>query len=61
MNAKKKSICQKYAKVCHISTKTAMRDFLLLRIILQKAEVRNELMLSEDEIGYLDKVVVSSN
>ena len=56
--AKKKTICQKYAKVCHISTKTAMRDFLLLRVILQNVKIRDELKLSEDEVGYLDKVVV---
>jgi replication factor C large subunit len=59
-SAKKKSICQKYAKLCHISTKTAMKDFLLLRVILGKSEIRSELKLSEDEVGYLDKVVVSS-
>ncbi len=57
--AKKKTICQKYAKVCHISTKTAMRDFLLLKIILSNDGIRRELKLSEDEIGYLDKVVVA--
>jgi len=55
--AKKKTICQKYAKVCHISTKTAMRDFLLLRVILQDVRIRGELGLSEDEVSYLDKVV----
>jgi len=57
-SAKKKSICQKYAKLVHISTKTAMRDFLLLRVILQNIKIRKELKLSEDEVGYLDKVVV---
>lgn len=56
--AKKKSICEKYAKVCHISVKTAMRDFMLLRIILSGAEIRKELKLSEDEIDYLDKMVM---
>ena len=56
--AKKKTICQKYAKLCHISTKTAMKDFMLLKFILGKAEIRKELKLSEDEIGYLDKEVV---
>jgi replication factor C large subunit len=59
-SAKKKSICQKYAKACHISTKTAMRDFLLLRVILRNVRIRDELKLSEDEVGYLDKVVVAS-
>lgn len=55
---KKKSICEKYAKLCYVSTRTAMKDFLLLRIILQKDDVREELKLTEDEIEYLDKVVV---
>jgi len=58
--AKKKTICQKYAKACHISTKTAMKDFLLLRVILADVRIREELKLSEDEVGYLDKVVVVS-
>ncbi|MCK4997559.1 replication factor C large subunit [Candidatus Pacearchaeota archaeon] len=53
--AKKKTICQKYAKVCHISTKTAMKDFMLLKIILQNSEIRKQLDLSMDEIAYLDK------
>ena len=56
--AKKKSICIKYAKHCHISTKTAMKDFLLLKVLLQKEVIRKELKLSDDEIAYLDKVVV---
>ncbi len=53
--AKKKSICVKYAKNTHISIKSAMKDFLLLRIILQDEGVREELYLSSDEIAYLDK------
>ena len=56
--AKKKSICQKYAKLCHISTKTAMKDFLLLKVILEKSKIRKELSLSEDEVAYLDKPVL---
>jgi len=54
--AKKKSICEKYARVAHISVKDAMKDFLLLRLILARGEVRKELDLSVDEIAYLDKV-----
>lgn len=54
--AKKKSICGKYARVAHISTKAAMKDWLLLRIILKNEKVRAELDLSGDEIAYLDKV-----
>ncbi len=54
--AKKKSICEKYARVAHISVKSAMKDFLLLRIVLGSEDVRRELDLSSDEIAYLDKV-----
>jgi hypothetical protein len=57
--AKKKTICQKYAKHCHISTKTAMKDFLLLKVILQRNEIRNTLKLSDDEVAYLDKPIVN--
>ena len=53
--AKKKSICVKYAKVCHVSVKGAMKDFMLLRIILGSERVRKELDLSEEEVLYLDK------
>ena len=53
--AKKKSICQKFAKSSHISTKTAMKDFLLIKIILQNEEIRKQLKLNEDEITYLEK------
>jgi len=56
--AKKKTICQKYARHCHISTKTAMKDFMLLKVILQGAKIREGLRLSEDEIAYLDKPIV---
>ena len=55
--AKKKSICEKYAKACHISVKTAMKDFLLLRVILGNAKIREELDLSGDEVAYLDKAL----
>jgi len=54
---KKKSICQKYARHCHISLKTAMKDFMLLKIILQREEIRKQLRLSDEEIAYLDKPV----
>ncbi len=57
--AKKKTICQKYAKHCHISTKTAMKDFMLLKVILQKSDIREDLKLSSDEIAYLDKPIVA--
>lgn len=55
--AKKKSICQKYAKCTHLSTKSAMKDFMLLKIILQNQQVREQLNLDSDEIAYLDKPI----
>ena len=57
-SAKKKSICTKYAKHSHISIKTAMKDFMLLKIILQDEKVRNELKLTSEENSYLDKIMV---
>lgn len=54
---KKKSICIKYARYCHISTKTAMKDFMLLKFILKNEKIRKELKLDSDEIAYLDKSV----
>ncbi|MCH7850191.1 MAG: replication factor C large subunit [Nanoarchaeota archaeon] len=52
---KKKTICIKYAKVCHISIKTAMKDFLLLKIILENSKIREQMRLSSEEIDYLEK------
>ena len=54
-NVKKKSICQKYAKECHTSVKEAMRDFMLIRVILNNPKIREQLRLDSDEIAYLDK------
>jgi len=56
--AKKKTICQKYARLVHISTKKAMKDFMLVKIILKNPDVRSELRLSEEEREYLDKELV---
>ena len=56
---KQKAICQKYARHCHISTKTAMKDWLLIRQILGKEEIRVELKLTDDEITYLDKPIAA--
>lgn len=53
--AKKKTICEKYAKHCHLSVKEAMRDFLLIREILKNNNIRQGIKLDEDEIAYLDK------
>jgi replication factor C large subunit len=57
-NVKKKSICQKYAQQCHTSVKEAMKDFLLLKLILKNPKVREQLKLTEEEITYLDKPVL---
>lgn len=56
---KKKSICEKYAKHCHISTRTAMKDFMLLKQILNNPKIREQLKLNEEEIAYLDKPIVA--
>lgn len=55
--AKKKSISIKYAKHAHISSKQAMKDFMLLKIILQNEKIRQELKLDPEEIAYLDKPI----
>lgn len=55
----KKSICQKYAKYVHISSKQAMKEFLLIKQILKNVKVRGELKLSEDEVAYLDKPIIA--
>jgi len=53
--AKKKTICEKYAKACHLSIRGAMKDFLIIRQILQNNKIRQELKLSEEETDFLDK------
>ncbi|MEM4181719.1 MAG: replication factor C large subunit [Candidatus Pacearchaeota archaeon] len=57
-NKKKLTICEKYAKACHISIKQAMKDFLLIRLILKNDNIKKQLKLTEDEIEYLDKPIV---
>lgn len=52
--AKKKSISQKFARHTHVSTKTAMREFAILKFILKNGDIRKKLKLSEEEIAYLD-------
>jgi replication factor C large subunit len=56
-NEKKKTICKKYAHHVHISSKQAMKEFLLIKQILKNAKVREEIKLSEEEIAYLDKPI----
>lgn len=53
--AKKKSICEKYSKVAHVSVKRAMREWLMVRMILGSESIRKELDLSADEVAYLEK------
>lgn len=53
--AKKKTIAQKYAKAVHCSVKRAMRDFDILRPILQNQTIQQQLKLEDDEIDFLKK------
>jgi hypothetical protein len=36
-----------------------MKEFLLIKQILKKPAIRDELKLSEEEIAYLDKPVIA--
>ncbi len=54
-NEKKKTISKKYAKLVHCSTKRAMRDFPMLKMIIKNQSIQNQLKLSEDEIDFLNK------
>jgi hypothetical protein len=54
--AKKKTIAKKYARYVHCSTKRAMRDFSLLKPVLQQDGIQKALNLSEEEIVYLDSL-----
>ena len=52
--AKKKTICQKYAKYVHVGQKRAMNEFPILKqIIKSNPEIQKELKLNEEEIEYL--------
>ena len=50
----RKTIARKYAQHVHISQKRAMKEFPMIKNILMNPEIRKELKLSEDEIGYLE-------
>lgn len=52
---KKKSIAKKFARLVHCSSKRAMRDFALLKPVLQQPEIQRQLKLSEEEIDFLKK------
>lgn len=53
--AKKKTICEKYAKHCHTSIKEAMKDFLLIKQIISNDKVIKELKLTDEEVEFLQK------
>ncbi len=53
--AKKKTIAQKYARLVHCSIKRVMRDFELLKPIMQKSEVQSQMRLEQDEIDFLKR------
>ena len=65
-NAKIKSIVEKYAKLCHMSKKKAMKDKNLMPLILSSLneETKNKMDLEDKEIDYLKEkeidLVVSS-
>jgi len=50
----KKSICQKYSELVHVSKKRAMAEFPVIKQILRSnPAIQKELKLEEDEITYL--------
>jgi replication factor C large subunit len=53
--AKKKTIAKKYAFFTHTSSKYAMREFPLLKSILQSPSIQQQIKLSDDEIDFLNK------
>ena len=65
-NAKMKAIVEKYAKLCHMSKKKAMKDKNLMPLILDSLneETKNKMDLEDKEIDYLKEkkvdLVVSS-
>ena len=54
-NIYKKSITMKYAKKVHVSKKRAMKEFQVLKPILQNPKIQKELDLDEKEILFLGK------
>jgi len=54
--SKKKTISQKYAKYVHCSTKRAMRDFSLIKKIIQNDQViQEQLKLGPEEIDFIKR------
>ena len=53
-NIYKKNIAQKYAYQCHISIKTAMKEFPIIKqIIISNEKIQKDLKLEQDEILFL--------
>ncbi|MEK6850421.1 MAG: replication factor C large subunit [Nanoarchaeota archaeon] len=52
---RKKSISKKYAKMVHCSTKRAMRDFAMIKLIVKTPIIQKQMKLSEDEVDFLNK------
>lgn len=53
--AQKKTISKKYARFVHCSAKRVMRDFPIIKPVLQTPSVQKQLQLSEEEIDFLKK------
>ncbi|MFC1682425.1 replication factor C large subunit [Nanoarchaeota archaeon] len=54
--AKKKSIAQKYAEYVHVGQKRALKEFPLIKqIINSNPQIKKELKLSGEEVDYLEK------
>ena len=49
----KKSISEKYAEYCHIGTKRAMKDFPIIKQIINQPEIQKDLKLTAEEIEFL--------
>ncbi|MBI3334780.1 replication factor C large subunit [Candidatus Pacearchaeota archaeon] len=50
---KKKTIAKKYAHLVHCSTRRALNDFPLLKLILKNEAIKKQMKLSEEEVQYL--------
>ena len=54
-NKYKKSIAIKYADYCHVGTKRAMREFpIIKKIINSNPEIQKQLRLEQDEVAFLN-------
>ncbi len=49
----KKQIAEKYAYYCHVSIKRALREFPIIKKLLEKDNIRKELKLDGEEIEFL--------